>query len=157
MAIRVVSYDTDTIPSGERYVVLNGSDPIRFDSLDELKQEIIDCCGDVEPIVLDNQARINNLESRDLVKEFLLALSLSTITTYFDNQTEVKVYYGRKEVTNVIVYKQTLESPTERAFEEITSGISLSYHEMLDQNGNITQKYVKIISETPITGKVLVL
>lgn len=189
MAVRVVSYDTEGLPSGDRVVVLNGSDPIRFDSMDDIKnpisqntQNIQSLEVDIEDLqlnhinqeskinaidnkyetertlILDNQARINNLEDRDLRREFLIGLDQASIRVPFESMTSIKAYYGRKEITNIIVYQQVSITPEEKVFEEITSGIQITYHEKYDINTNsLIEKYVLVETEVPITGYALIL
>lgn len=109
-------------------------------------------------IILDNQARINNLEDRDLRREFLAGLDMSSIRAYFEGKTEIKVLYGRKEITNIIVYRQVSITPEEKIYEEITSGISITYHEKYNINDNsLIEKYVLIKANTPVTGYCLIL
>lgn len=156
MAIRIVSYDTDSIPSGERFIVLDGNNPIRFDSLDELKQEIINCCGDVKSIVLDNRARINNLEDSGIQDNFIKGLELSTIRKEVVNSTYIEVQYGRRTISNVLVYRQIENDINEKVYEEYTSNVSIRYHEKYN-NGQLFEKFVVIESNTPFTGYVLVL
>lgn len=40
MAVRILSYDTATLPQGERVVILDGESPPRFDDYGEIKNRI---------------------------------------------------------------------------------------------------------------------
>lgn len=175
MALQYVTFNDDNLESGKFYFIEVNKDLVpnlhesstilgqinsNSDNISALLLDVLNLKSqdnDINTIIYDNQARINNLEDRDLVKEFLLGLSLSTIKAYFDNQTEIKVNYGRKEVSNIIVYQKILDEPFEKVYEEITSGINITYHDKYNEDGTINERYVLIKTDTPITGYALIL
>lgn len=175
MALQYVAYDDSNIEPGKFYYVqinkdlapnlletsfVNGKIDANADNISALLLDMTKLKTDetnLETIVYDNQARINNLEDRDLTKEFLLGLNLNSIRVYLNNTTELKIKYGRKEITNIIVYQKLMDTPLKKEYKEVTSGININYIEDYNEDGALIEKYVIIKTDKPITGYALLL
>lgn len=167
--MRILSYDPETVPEGERIVVINGDNPLRFDSLEELKEPIVQNSqklaqleSDIQGIednrrtIIDNTRRINNLEDRGLKEELLYSLAQASIIKTFVNSTRVEVQHNRKEiyVKKVMAYVGTAEN--EEMYEDITHSVKLLEVIARNPQGIIVSKKVIIQSENPITGYIMV-
>lgn len=165
-----VMVDTDQMESGKFYKIYTDKDNATLLVLKDVEDatfaqveanrlkllEIEDASDSEKLIILDNQARINNLEDRDLKTSFIEGMEVSSIRKEFVGATYVEVNYGRKEIHNVTVFKKIADDDNERIYEEVTSGVEVRYHEKYN-NGVLFEKQV-IIEMTPaLTGYVLVL
>lgn len=169
MAVRVVSYDTEAIPQGNRIPVLNGDDPIRFDSLDDINNAISNNASNISSInstigaiqsnssdmndrIVDNTNRINNLEDVDHIQKFIQGLDAYSSKVIFTNAIKIEIPHNRKEIyfKKVVSYVGTIEN--EEQYEEITSSVKITDVIIRDSQGNIIGKKIVIYSNQPITG-----
>lgn len=172
--MRIVSYDPETIPEGERIIVIDGDNPLRFDSLSELKAPIIQNANDItrldsefqalknnentnETQIVDNTRRINNLEDRTLDSELMYALDLASVKYTFVNETNIEITHNRKEIyiKKVMAYAGTVGN--EENYEDITSQVVLKEKLIKDNEGKIISKKLIIESNDPITGYIIFL
>lgn len=155
MAINYITYNPDTLPDGDRIVVLNGSNPPRFDSLTQIaKKSDID---GIQEIILDNQARINNLEDTE-VNKIIGFLDKISIKKQFSNTSIVEISHFRKEIISVKVMRVNTSNPLMVEETNITAGTSIKEIIEKDSEGKITGKKVILdFGETPISGYVIVI
>lgn len=163
-------YDTDQMQTGKFYAIYTDKDNAIL-LIPKENQDIVNAQVELnkfeilnmKPLVQnfdtktnDIMARVNNLENQDLRSEFLYALEIATIRKNFSNTTEIEVEYGRKEIISIQVF--SLEGQTDgELIYDINTNYKLQQILSLDNNGNPIIKKIKIKSNTPITGYVLVL
>ncbi len=166
-----IIFDTDALEAGKFYAVYVNKDNATLTILKDVQdavnaqvelnrfniQSLYNVNSEYLTLIEDNKARINNLEDRDLVKEFFIGLDHSIMKVMFTNQTEIRVDYGRKEITSITIYRVVNITPTEYVYEEVTSGVNTRYHTKFDETGKVIERYVLITTEQPITGYALLL
>lgn len=104
--------------------------------------------------ILDNQARINNLEDTEINK-IIMFLDKISIRNNFENSKLVEISHHRKSITSVKVMEQMLKTDTETLFKDITHSVSISERNSII--GGIETKKVIIESNDPITGYAIIL
>lgn len=155
MSIQYLTYDDEKLPSGNRIVVLNGSDPPRFDPLSQFITE--DNLDVVQEVVLDNQARINNLEDTE-IKKIIGFLDKVSIKKPFTNETLVEINHFRKEVVNVKVMQLVEQGPNRVQHINITAGTRILEEALLDAQGAVIgRKVILDFGDTPVTGYAIIL
>lgn len=165
-----ISVDTDSMTAGKFYrvytnkdnatlVLLKDDEDAKFNQVD-INQESIESLqinqNNDKILILDNHARINNLENQSLKDNFIAGMHLASIRKNFVDSTHVEVEYGRGEINNIMVYNLHTDTPTQKIYKEVTSGIELSYKETYE-DGELVSKKVIIDTMIPITGYVLIL
>lgn len=162
MPIRYIVYDTEAIPSGDRMPIVNGDDPIRFDSLKDLKdsidsntQNVLELEGDRETI-LDNQSRIENIENADARFNLLGAIKNASSEYYFTNATTIELLFGRETIVAFNVFEEKEKTPTKTVYRCITDSVIWDIvRETVD--GVLIKKIVINSQNNPITGYVEIL
>lgn len=163
MAIQYLTYNDDNMEPGKFYVIEANKDlasnirevtsltePLNQISIIQQKQL------DDKVIILDNQARINNIEDKSLKDNFIAGMELASIRKEFVNSNYIEISYGRNEINKIQVWGEVENSSTEKIYQEITSGIEIKIHEKYN-NGEVFEKLVVVETTQPITGYVLIL
>jgi len=159
-----VVYDNATFFEDERIPLLKKDTPPRFESLTDIVTPILKNADDIinlkkslqdtDELLIDNQARINNLEDAEVekIKAFLYRAS---IRKDFENATQVEIEYGRKDIVSLIVCQILVNTPTYYE-EKILTGV-LMKKIITVVNGVTTRKVVLDFGNIPITGYVNIL
>lgn len=112
---------------------------------------------DYKEVILDNQARINNLEDVE-IKKIMGLVDKWSIRANFQNATHVEIQHFRKHITSVKVMRIDLDVPLERIETNVTAGTNITERFVKDQQGNIVSKIVVLdFGNTPITGYIIIL
>lgn len=166
----IISVDTDQMEQGKFYTIFTDKDNatllIPKDNQDAINSQVeknrVDILN-VSPIsqqldvkVDDLTSRVNNLENEDLRSKFLTALEIATIRKNFSNATEIEVEYGRKEIISIQVFSLESQNDNELIYD-INTNYKLQQIIVIDQNGSPIIKKIKVKSNQPISGYVLVL
>lgn len=171
--MRIVSYDPESIPSGNRIIILNGSDPIRFDSLDDINNNISSNTNNINSLnstigamqlnnsnmnnrITDNTNRVNILEDRSLEKELQNALDLLSIKIPLINQTRLEIEHNRKEIYNVKVIKEEYENFKIKRVKNISAGTTI-FEEKSQDPTDTNKKLILDFGDVPISGYVLII
>lgn len=155
MAINYITYNPDTLPEGDRIVILNGNNPPRFDSYENLLKKV--GIENMQEIILDNQARINNLEDTEIgrIVEFLDRIS---IKKQFIAASTVEVEHFRKQIISVKVMKVNNSEPGITEEVNITAGTRIREIIEKDSEGKILNKKVILdFGDSVITGYVIII
>jgi len=120
-------------------------------------QNIINNATNDKEIILDNTARINNLEDEDLRTKFLIAMEMASIKKTFTNQTDIEIQYGRKEIISISVNVLISQNEDVLLYDDATNTVKIQKELTLNSEGVQIIKKVKIHSNSPISGYVLLL
>lgn len=165
-----ISVDTDSLQPGKFYriytnkdnatlTLLKDDEDAKFSQIETNKTNIEalqDADTNYQQLIYDNQARINNLEDRDLEEEFSFGLNLNTIKVTFSGATNIKINYARNEITNVQVWAYD-ETSIELHKKYTNIHVLYENHVIKDVNGNIVEKYILLKPAEPITGYAVIL
>lgn len=135
----------------------NDAQDIEMNSIKETNTEIKENYLNIVQNIHDNTARINNLENIDLRTQFLMAMELASIKKNFTDTTEINIEYGRTEILAIRVNVLKESNDNQLIYQDSTSTVSIENIIDLDLNGHPIIKKIKIKSNQPITGYVLVL
>lgn len=169
MAIQYAAYNDDSMESGKFYLVEVDKDvasnlrlttsitePIQENSnkIAGIEFDMIELKDNAD-IISDNRDRINTLENRDFVKDFIHSLDVYSVKVNFTNKTQIVIDHNRKDIyyLKIMNYEGTVGN-TEN-YQDVTSTVKITETIERNQQGEIIKKQIIIDSNQPITGYLL--
>lgn len=144
-----IQVDVSTIDPGKYEIILvndNGDTETVKNVMLENRQRL-----------LDNQTRINNLENYSLKDNFLDGIEVSSIKNNASNDYEIVIHHNRMFVHQVIFWENVSQNDLVEEYDCLTGMIDYKNFIIKNQNHEVTDRYVKIISNRPLTGYAIII
>lgn len=164
-----VMIDTDQMEQGTFYTIETNKDNVtvlvpvslqnkinaKVAELDLDVQALQNKDNNVELIVYDNQARIENIENADARFNLLAALKNTSIKYYFDDAIEVEISHNRDTIVSLNVFQEVSNTDVKKEYICVTSGVI--WRKVDELINGVWKRKIVINSNNSITGYVEIL